>query len=196
MPEIATQSRMKGTAKPRGRRRAFTIFFAVLLVIAAVGFLYWLHARQFESTDDAQMDAHLNPISARIDGTITAYMSTITRGEGRRSVVDLGSAATSKRRLTRLLHSWSQARSMVIAQEPNVSDHSSRKHDEHFVRRSGLANARAALAAAERDEESAEAKLAESQANNARAQADLARYKLLIAKEEVSQQEYDQIGHG
>ncbi len=35
--------------------------------------------------------------------------------------------------------------------------------------------------------------MAESEANNARAQADLARYKLLIAKEEVSQQEYDQI---
>ena len=36
-------------------------------------------------------------------------------------------------------------------------------------------------------------KLAEAEANNARAQADLARYKMLIAKEEVSQQEYDQI---
>jgi membrane fusion protein (multidrug efflux system) len=57
----------------------------------------------------------------------------------------------------------------------------------------GVANARAALAAAERDRDSAEAKLAESEANNARAQADLARYKILIAKEEVSQQEYDQV---
>jgi membrane fusion protein (multidrug efflux system) len=56
-----------------------------------------------------------------------------------------------------------------------------------------VANAQAALAAAERDRESSAAKLAESEANNARAQADLARYKLLIAKEEVSQQEYDQI---
>ncbi len=45
----------------------------------------------------------------------------------------------------------------------------------------------------ERDRESAAAKVTESEANNARAQADLARYKMLIAKEEVSQQEYDQI---
>ena len=49
------------------------------------------------------------------------------------------------------------------------------------------------MAAAERDRESYAAKLAEAEANAAKAQADLGRYKQLIAKEEVSQQEYDQV---
>ena len=53
--------------------------------------------------------------------------------------------------------------------------------------------ARAALAAAEHDRDSAVARLAEAEANNGKAQADLGRYKILIAREEVSQQEYDQV---
>jgi membrane fusion protein (multidrug efflux system) len=56
-----------------------------------------------------------------------------------------------------------------------------------------VAGAQAALGAAEHDRDSAAAKLAEAEANSARAQADLERYKILISKEEVSQQEYDQI---
>ena len=55
----------------RGRRKAFTIFFIILLVIAIGGTLFWLHARDFESTDDAEVDAHLNPISSRVDGNVT-----------------------------------------------------------------------------------------------------------------------------
>ena len=49
------------------------------------------------------------------------------------------------------------------------------------------------MGAAEHDRDAAAARLAEAEANNAKAQADLARYKILIANEEVSQQEYDQI---
>src|SRR6185437_15976822 len=59
-------------ANTRGRRRAFTVFFLILLVAAIAGLIYWLHVRQFESTDDAEVDAHLTPISSRIDGTITS----------------------------------------------------------------------------------------------------------------------------
>ena len=53
-----------------GRGRALLIFAVVLLIAAAVGILYWLHARQFEDTDDAQIDGNLSPIGTRIDGNI------------------------------------------------------------------------------------------------------------------------------
>jgi membrane fusion protein (multidrug efflux system) len=56
-----------------------------------------------------------------------------------------------------------------------------------------MANAQAALATAERDVETARARLQEAQANNEKAQSDLVRYKTLIAKEEVSQQEFDAV---
>jgi membrane fusion protein (multidrug efflux system) len=177
----------------RGRRKAFLIFFVVLIVLAIGGLFYWLHARQFESTDDAQVDAHLNPISARVDGTITkVYVDdneTVKTGD---PLVDLDSR-DFQAALDQALAQLAQAKNMLIAQEPNIPITQVENTTNISTGEAEVANAQAALAAAERDSESAAAKLTESEANNARAQADLARYKLLIAKEEVSQQEYDQI---
>ncbi|HKC48216.1 MAG TPA: HlyD family secretion protein [Gemmatimonadales bacterium] len=34
------------------------------------GFLYWRHARHFETTDDAQIDGNLSAVSARVPGTV------------------------------------------------------------------------------------------------------------------------------
>lgn len=178
---------------PPGRRRAFLIFFLVLVVLAVAGLLYWFHVRQFESTDDAQVDAHLNPISARVDGTIThVYVDdnqTVRAGD---PLIDLDTR-DFQAALDVALAQLSQARSMVIAQQPNVPITEVENTTNISAGTADVANAEAALAAAEHDRESSAAKLAESEANNARAQADFARYKLLIAKEEVSQQEYDQI---
>jgi membrane fusion protein (multidrug efflux system) len=176
-----------------GRRRAFLIFFAVLLVLAAGGFLYWLHARQFEETDDAQIDGHLNPITSRIDGAITCVYVENNR------IVKIGDPLVDldprdfQVALDQALAQLSQAKSMVLAQEPNVPITQVENVTNISSGEADVANAEAALAAAEHDRDTAQAKLAESEANNARAQADLGRYKLLIAKEEVSQQEYDQV---
>ena len=55
----------------KGRGRAFLIFFLFLLIAAGVGLYFFLQSRQFESTDDAEVEAHLNSISSRVDGSIT-----------------------------------------------------------------------------------------------------------------------------
>src|SRR5664280_2308742 len=44
----------------------------VVLVLLAIGIGWYLYARGYEDTDDAQVDGHLNPIASRIDGTIKA----------------------------------------------------------------------------------------------------------------------------
>jgi membrane fusion protein, multidrug efflux system len=177
----------------RGRRRAFFIFFVVLIAAAAVGLLYWLHARNFESTDDAQVDAHLNPISSRVDGMISkVYVDDNELVKAGQPLADLD-PKDFEVALDQALAQLSQAKSMVFAQQPNIPITQVESTTNISTGQAEVASAQAALAAAERDRESSEAKLAESQANNARAQADLTRYKLLIAKEEVSQQEYDQI---
>ena len=185
-------SALKRTA-PRGKRRAFLIFFLVLIAIAVAGLLYWLHARQFESTDDAQVDAHLNPISSRIDGTINrVYVEDNQMVKSGDPLVDLD-PRDYQVVLDQSLAQFAQAQSVVIAQEPNVPITQVESSTNITTGEAEVANAQAALAAAERDRESTAAKLAESEATNSRAQADLSRYKLLISKEEVSQQEYDQI---
>ncbi len=51
------------------------IFWIVVAIVAAVliigGVLYWLHARRFESTDDAFIDAHIVRIAAQESGQLT-----------------------------------------------------------------------------------------------------------------------------
>jgi membrane fusion protein (multidrug efflux system) len=177
----------------RGRGRAFLIFFVILGLVAIGGLLFWLHARQFETTDDAQVDAHLNAISSRIDGTIIrVYVEdnqTVRAGD---PLIDLD-PRDYQVSLDQALAQLAQARSMVFAQQPNVPLTEVENVTHISTGEADVATAQAALAAAERDRESYAAKLAEAEANAARARADLGRYKQLIAKEEVSQQEYDQV---
>src|SRR5439155_4943916 len=47
------------------------VFAGLGLAFAAMAsFSWWLHARHFESTDDAQIDGHINVVSSRISGTV------------------------------------------------------------------------------------------------------------------------------
>jgi membrane fusion protein (multidrug efflux system) len=56
---------------PRRKPLPRWVFAGLGLVFAAVaGFSWWLHARRFESTDDAQIDGHINVVSSRISGTV------------------------------------------------------------------------------------------------------------------------------
>ena len=181
------------SANTGGRRRAFTIFFVVLLIAVIGALLWWLHARDYEGTDDAQVDAHLNPVTARIDGTIThVYVEDNQWVKPGDPLVDLD-PRDRQAALDQALAQLGQAKSQVTSQAPNVPITSVENATNIETAQAEVANSEAALAAARRDYQVAEAKLAESEANNGRAQADLARYKTLIAKEEVSQQEYDQI---
>jgi membrane fusion protein (multidrug efflux system) len=192
--EASTRTTTPLRAAPtRERKRAFLIFFSILLAIAAAGLLYWLHERNFESTDDAQVDGHLNPISSRIDGTVTkVYVEnnqTVNAGD---PLVDLD-PRDYQVALDQALSQLAQARSMVTAERPNVPITKVQNVTNIASAEAEVAAAKAALEAAERDRQAYAARLAQSEATNAKAQSDLARYRILIEKEEVSQQEYDQV---
>jgi membrane fusion protein, multidrug efflux system len=50
-------------------RKRFIVAVGIL-VAAATGLSWWLFARQFETTDDAQVDGHFAQLSARVTGTV------------------------------------------------------------------------------------------------------------------------------
>jgi len=187
------ESTTQDQARTRGRRRSFLIFFLVLAVLAAGGLMYWLHVRQFEDTDDAFVEMHLNPVTPRVDGVITkVYVENNQIVHAGDPLVDLD-PRDFQVALDQTEAALAQARSQVTAQQPNIPITQVENLTNIESAEANTANTRAALEAARHDRDSAAARLAEAEANNIRAQADLSRYKILIAHEEVSQQEYDQI---
>ena len=67
------KTRQLNSRFPAPRRKPLPrwVFAGLGLAFAAMaGFSWWLHARHFESTDDAQIDGHINVVSSRISGTV------------------------------------------------------------------------------------------------------------------------------
>src|SRR6202035_5035224 len=56
-------------AAPKKRNRT-VILVVVILVVLVGGFFLWRYLRTYESTDDAQVDVHLYPVSARVSGYV------------------------------------------------------------------------------------------------------------------------------
>jgi len=56
-------------AERRKRRRNLIILIAAVVVVVA-GLVLWRYLSSYESTDDAQADVHLYPVSARISGYV------------------------------------------------------------------------------------------------------------------------------
>lgn len=177
----------------RGRGRAFFIFFLFLFIAAGAGGYYWLQSRQFESTDDAEVEAHLSAISSRVDGAITrVYVDDNQIVKAGDPLVDLD-PRDFQVAIDQTRAQLAQARSQVTAQQPNVPITQIESSTNITGAEADVATAEAAVGVSERDRESALARLAEAQANAAKAKADLSRYTVLIKNEEVSQQEFDQV---
>ncbi|HLX30413.1 MAG TPA: efflux RND transporter periplasmic adaptor subunit [Casimicrobiaceae bacterium] len=61
----------KSGMDPRKKRLFVAIAVAVLVLVAIGGVLWWLHARNYESTDDAYIDAHIVHVSPQISGRVS-----------------------------------------------------------------------------------------------------------------------------
>ncbi len=72
-PEPAAQEKEKEHGKPFYKRPVLmTGLAAALIVLAVAGIIFWLHARQYEGTDDAFVQAHVTPISPKVAALIQA----------------------------------------------------------------------------------------------------------------------------
>src|SRR5438093_9924214 len=67
LPSSERDLRWRSASRSPGFRRLLIVIVIVLLV---AGFCLWRYFTSYESTDDAQIDGHLNAISARISGHV------------------------------------------------------------------------------------------------------------------------------
>ena len=173
------------------RRRTLLILIAVAVLLVGGAFL-WRYFNSYESTDDAQADVHLYPVSARISGYVVRVKVEDNQWVQKGTVLveidpqDYEVAAAQAQ--ANLSNAEATAQSLnVTVPITTVNTTSQLKFTA-----SDIENARAGIIAAERQLTAAHAQLDESEANNVRAQDDLRRYKLLVDKREVAEQIYDQ----
>jgi membrane fusion protein (multidrug efflux system) len=178
----------------------------IVLLIVAAGIGWYAYSSGLEETDDAQINGHIHTIAARIDGTVTAVSvennHSVKAGETLVELdpTDYGVAvdqATAELDEARAQLAGAHP-GLTIVETSNVADLASAGAQVASGEANVLAaehdykTAQAHLQETEARLEQAEANLQEAQANDVRAQTDWGRYKLLRAKEEVSQLQYDQ----
>ena len=176
----------------RKRTRMLASFMVVLVIAAIGGLLYWLHARHYEDTDDAEVDGNLSPIGTRVDGTVVkVYVQNNQMVKVGDPLVELDPRDIQVK-LDQAQAQLAQARGQLAGERPNVPITEVENSTEILSAAADVASDEAAVAAAERDKDQAEAQVEQQKAANARAQSDLGRYTILAAKEEISKSDFDQ----
>ncbi len=173
------------------RRIRFVILGATALVLIA-GVLLWRYLGSYESTDDAQADVHLYPVSARVSGYVVKVNvddnQWVERGTVLVEIDPTDYEVALKQAQANLASAEATAESLNIT----VPITSVNTTSQLSFTASGIEDASAGVTAAEKQLAAAHEQLAAAEANDVKAQDDLHRYKLLVDKREVSQQIYDQ----
>jgi membrane fusion protein (multidrug efflux system) len=186
------ESRPPERIPARLRRRRKTYFLAAAVILVVAGLLLWRYFSSYESTDDAQVDVHLYPVSARISG----YVIKVNVGDNQyvqqgtvlveidpkdyevavaqaRANLDSAIATARSQNITVPITSISTSSTLTFSQ-------------------ADVLTSQAGVASAEKQLVAAQSQVEEAEANDIKVQDDLRRYKLLVDKKEVAEQIYDQ----
>jgi membrane fusion protein (multidrug efflux system) len=182
----------KAPARPTPKRRRNLVILIAAVVVLVVGVFLWRYLSSYESTDDAQADVHLYPVSARVSGYVVRVNvddnQWVQKGTVLVEIDPTDYEVAVAQAKANLASAEATARSLNIT-VPITSVNTS---SQLTFTASGIEDANAGVTAAERQLAAAHAQTEAAQANDVKAQDDLHRYKLLVEKREVSQQIYDQ----
>src|SRR5713101_3469492 len=182
------RTRPSRTASP-GFRIALVIAVIVLLV---VGLFIYRYVTSYESTDDAQVDGHINSISARVSGHVAKLSVQDNQFVQAGTVLVEIDPADYQVALDRAKADFDDARASATAAGVDVPITSVNTSSQLSSTQAEADSARAGIQAARQQSEAAKAQLQQAEANDVKAQNDLGRYKQLVEKQEISQQQYDQ----
>jgi membrane fusion protein, multidrug efflux system len=160
------------------------IIAAVLVLLIVGGFFTWQYYAVRESTDDAQIDGHINPISPRVTGTVINVLHDDNE------VVQAGTLLVEMDPKDYQV-AVDRARADLANAQANATAADVGVPLTQTTSSSQLVAADAGVKTAQREIESDKAKLNDAQAMFAKTSADLQRMQMLIAKDEISHQQYD-----
>jgi len=193
-PDSEVPKEQKPGLRPYNPKKSRTRMYlaAGALVLLVGGFFLWRYLSSYESTDDAQVDVHLYPVSARISG----YVVKVNVGDNQ--YVEKGTVLVEidptdyEVAVAQAKANLANAEASAQALNITVPITSISTESQLNYTASDVENAAAGIVAAEKQLVAAHAQLEQAQANDVKAQDDLKRYKLLVDQKEVADQVYDQ----
>jgi membrane fusion protein (multidrug efflux system) len=168
----------------RAHPQAKWVLLALLIIIVVAAYAVWSYYASRESTDDAQIDAHIVPISARVGGTVEKVNVDDNQYVEAGAVLVQLDPTDYQVALDRARAELQDAMATLQAARTGVPL-------THTTTSSTLSNAQASLRAAQEEVSASEARLREAQAEYKLASDDVKRFALLIKKDEIPQQRYD-----
>ncbi len=173
------------------------IIAVVVVVLLGTGVWVWATSGQ-ESTDDAQVDAHVTPVAARVGGAVLRVpVADNQQVEAGALLVEID-PREYQIALDRSRAELANAEAEAAAANANVPIASTSTASGVSAARGGVQHAEASTLEAELTLESSrarltsvQARLREQEANAARDAKDAERLKGLLAKDEISQQQFD-----
>ena len=178
-------------------KRIRIAIIAVVVVVLGVSAWLWATAGQ-QSTDDAQVDAHVAPISSRVSGTVTQVLVMDNQPVEAGATLVVIDPRDYEVALEKAKAELATAEADAAAARAGVPITSTTATSNVSTARGGVEQAQAGVEEAQRGIDAAAARLAtaqahqrEAEANATKAAKDADRLKGLLAKDEVSQQQYD-----
>jgi len=178
--------------KRRWTRRTKILAAASGLVIIAGGLLVYWYFSSYESTDDAQIDGYIHPVSSRVAGYVTRV--TVDNNQ----YVEAGTVLVQldpkdfEVAVANAKSTVANDQATAAAQGVNVPITSVSTSSTLSTAQADLINSQAGLAAAQKQFDAATASLRQAEAADLNAQDSVRRYEPLAAKDEIPQQQYTQ----
>ncbi|HET9401122.1 MAG TPA: HlyD family secretion protein [Candidatus Acidoferrales bacterium] len=181
------------------RQGARRWIFGGALVLAALSVLLFLHYHWRESTDDAQVDGHLDQVSSKVSGNVVSVLVDDNQAVRAGQVLVKIDSRDYQARVDQMKAALALAQAQEAGANVNVPLTSETTQSGESSASANLSSTRAdqtrAQAAYQKastaDLSYARAELDKQQANYTKAHSDLERMRPLVEKAEISQQQFD-----
>jgi len=188
----------KGAPPKKSRIGRILVLVVVLAIVVGGGIYLWKYFNTYESTDDAQIDGHINAISGRINGNVIEVLAedeqvvkagdVLVRIDPRDYEVAVAKAEADLRDAEAALES---SRIDIPITNTNTASQLKTANSSRADATAFVLGSQRSLSAARARLESAQAQVREAEANLKKANDDVVRYKLLVDKNEIPRQTYD-----
>lgn len=166
------------------------VFLVAIVAIVLVGWFWW-ESRQWEDTDDAEIDGHIYPISARVSGQVIKVSFDDGQIVHKGDVLVVIDPTDYTVALERARADYQDSQAQAEAAKYGVPVSSVGSFSQIRSASADMESAQAGVAASQKQVEAAQSQIVEAQADAQKLNTDVERYRQLLGKREISQQQFD-----